>query len=271
MAKDLIDPDGTEASAREVTPETPSMGTDELRESGSHHSVEPASTKPISTISAGEADVVSSTQSRPAVSQPMTASNSSSSHTSLKEAATGTTASPYGTRSRNRGGASRPNYAEDREMEEFVEQPPVKEEDSRKVARQSDVRSLNGVDLAGTANVIRRSAGTQSEYNSNGQLIAKDHIPGTSTFSANPTAAIATLSSKKRKAAGQSTPTISTSTATTGTIADSQPTTRRTSIAAQIGISSRESNMLTFESCAGALKDGKLVADDGTILGVNGK
>jgi hypothetical protein len=29
--------------------------------------------------------------------------------------------------------------------------------------------------------------------------------------------------------------------------------------------------MLSFENCAGRLKDGKLVADDGTTLGVNGE
>jgi hypothetical protein len=205
-----------------------------------------------------------------AVSQPMTASSSTSSNPSSKDATTGT-ASPYGTRSRNRAGISRPNYAEDREMEMEFEAQPAREEESRKIARSTDPRPTTTLDSNGPANMSRRTS--TIDNNANGYNLQKDHIPGTSTFAANPTAVVAAPASKKRKATGQPTPNGSTillpiiSTASTG----SQANTRRASIATQSGTAFRDSNMLSFDDCGGHVKDGKLVADDGTILGVNGK
>jgi hypothetical protein len=47
--------------------------------------------------------------------------------------------------------------------------------------------------------------------------------------------------------------------------------TRKASTAAASAGGARESNMLTFENCQGYLKNGKLKADDGTVLAVNGR
>lgn len=46
---------------------------------------------------------------------------------------------------------------------------------------------------------------------------------------------------------------------------------RKTSMAAQVVAEFRESNMLSFDDCGGRLKGKKLIADDGTVLEVNGK
>jgi hypothetical protein len=41
-------------------------------------------------------------------------------------------------------------------------------------------------------------------------------------------------------------------------------------MAAQVVAGFRDSNMLSFENCAGRLSGQRLVADDGTVLEVNG-
>lgn len=235
----------------------------------SQPSEELAVTNPSLPTTTEDLEIPDNVPARAAVSQPMTASTSSSSNPSLKDAAVGS-ASPYGTRSRNRAGVSRPNYAEDRETEMEFEVQQQKEDDSRKPGRSADPRSTT--EAAALTVPIRRTL--QVDHSSNGHISSKDPIPGTSTFSANPSATTTSQPSKKRKATGQpAQSSVNTllpiiNTAPSG----SQTNTRRTSIATQSLASFRESSMLSFENCAGRLsKDGKLVADDGTILGVNGK
>lgn len=270
MVKESTDPSDADGPSHETLSATSTMGN-EARHLPQQDTAEPSSAKLTATSTGDEVEATSNTQLRSALSQPMTASTSSSSNPSLKDAATGA-ATTYGTRSRNRGGASRPNYAEDRELEaEFDLQSNAKDDESKKTARPSDTRSSIGVETAVQGNTTRRGPGAQSDYDSNGISTAKDHIPGTSTFSANPAASTASQQSKKRKAAGQSTPTTTnTSTPVIGPLPGSLHTTRRASLAVQAGTAYRESNMLSFENCAGHLSDGKLVADDGTILSVNG-
>jgi hypothetical protein len=266
MTEEGSEPSKTEDSSYTVAPNA-SAGSSRVGVSGLHPSEDPAMTTTDLATTTDDMEVPENLPARAAVSQPMTASTSSSSNPSLKDATTGT-ASPYGTRSRNRAGVSRPNYAEDRETEMEFEIQPTGEDDIQKVVRASagDPRSTTTQDPA----TIRR--GTQVDYNTNGQVLSKDHIPGTSTFSANPAAAVATQTSKKRKANGQPVPSSANTllpiinSASSG----SQTNTRRASIATQSVTGGRESNMLSFENCAGRLKDGKLVADDGTTLGVNG-
>jgi len=67
-------------------------------------------------------------------SQPMTASNSTSSHLSAKDASNAIGSNvPYGTRSsRNRTGAARPNYAEDKELDVEFEAVSTKDNSGRK-------------------------------------------------------------------------------------------------------------------------------------------
>jgi hypothetical protein len=204
-------------------------------------------------------------QSRSIMSQPMTASTSSSSNPSSKDIGAGASA-PYGTRSRNRAGGSRPNYAEDRELEmDFEVQTGLKEDDPRRAARAPErPQNMQDSPTVGTAN--RRANGMQLE--SSALPLPKDHIPGTLTFSANLTPTNVTQPSKKRKSAAQSShshQSVSLS-ANPGISNGLKPS------ATSYGSSNyRESSMLTFESSEACLRNDKLVADDGTILGTNGE
>lgn len=197
--------------------------------------------------------------SQAAESQPMSASDSISSNPSTREAASSTTgpAPTYGTRSRNRTGNSRPNYAEDKELDaEFEVASSVKGTGRRSKIVDSSASTDNG--HAPSRNV----SGMEPISSPAIQAHHKDQIPGTSTFSAIPTGV--GTQSKKRKAAAQATTQLHPPLPT-------QAVTRRASTAVYMGYNVEDSNMLSFESCGGRLKDGKLVADDGTVLQVNGK
>lgn len=168
----------------------------------------------------------------------------------------------YGTRSRNRGGNARPNYAEDQDMDfEYSSAAPAKEGASKKnqpaaatppgqnfeVKRAQDFAKLIAVNGSGTASA-------------NASPGAKEPIPGTSTFSANP--------SRKRKAAGTSA-TVSQPAANTN--ANSMPAARRQGVS-PASSSARETNIMIFTKQKSVLnKKGELTADDGTKLSVNGK
>jgi hypothetical protein len=88
-------------------------------------------------------------------------------------------------------------------------------------------------------------------------------IPGTSTFSANPNANVP----KKRKSAAFNPSNNHNS------IAQAPPThtsTRRAQAAAS-SKEARESNLFSFHKSGAKLKNGTLVADDGTVFSVNGE
>ncbi|TVY48953.1 Lid2 complex component [Lachnellula occidentalis] len=197
-----------------------------------------------------------------AISQPMTATNSNASTPSIKDIGS---AAPYGTRSRNRTGTSRPNYAEDKELDMEFEAPPTAKDNLARKARATD---LNASDVGKPANSSRKGAAPEGDQPATLQIHNKDPIPGTSTFSANPATAAVPTQSKKRKAAAQST-TNQTEQGPSQTTLPVQTVTRRASMAAQVAAGFRETNMLTFENCDGRLKEKKLVADDGTLLEVN--
>ncbi|KFY45998.1 hypothetical protein V494_00656, partial [Pseudogymnoascus sp. VKM F-4513 (FW-928)] len=150
---------------------------------------------------------------------------------------------------------------------EFEIQPPAKEDDTRKAARAADARP-NVVEPAAAGPTGRKATGTAPDQNSTAQLPPKDHIPGTSTFSANmPAANPAPPPSKKRKAAANpasSTPNGNHSGGNGGAAAANGKHS-----AQQNSQAYKESFMLTFENCGARLQDGKLVADDGTVLGTN--
>jgi len=210
---------------------------------------------------------VAAQDSATAESQPMSASNSHASNLSIKDSAGSGSAAPYGTRSRNRTGASRPNYAEDKELDAEFEITATTKEPSGRKARATDAGASEG---GKSTNSTRKGAAPEGEQNSTVQNHYKDPIPGTSTFSANPAAGSGTTqTSKKRKAASQSTSSQAQQ-ASSHTNLPAQTVTRRASMAVQVATGFRETNMLTFENCAGRLKGKKLVADDGTILQVNG-
>jgi hypothetical protein len=209
----------------------------------------------------------------------------------------GTGPSPYGTRSRNRTGASRPNYAEDKDldMEIFDGSSGKRDDDSKKATRQSASANSSSQGAAQTTAAPRTSIGssrkplpTEASQNHHGAgANSKDGkepsstTNSTSTVAANSTTATSTPAAaastqqptRKRKAA--------TSQAATPAASQVQHSSNgHTSTAPQKKIPAilhdgrgySETNMLTFENCeAKPNKDGKMVADDGTVLGVNGE
>jgi len=210
-----------------------------------------------------------------AESQPMATSDSNSPHLPTKDSAgvALSSAAPYGTRSRNRAGISRPNYAEDKEIDAELEiASPAKDNNiGRKMARGTDVGVSGAPDVNKSSNPARKSHNSEADQIATVQSYHhKDPIPGTSTFSAKPAATtVSNISSKKRKAGSQygATP----SSQTPGQAPPVQIITRRASVAAQAASGLRQSNMVTFENCRGQLQGKKLTADDGTDFEVNGK
>jgi hypothetical protein len=229
-----------------------------------------------SVVESGKPVDVDVPEVRAAESQPMTASSSTSSHPSGNEVnGNGTgAAAPYGTRSRNRGGAARPNYAEDKELDaEFEITPPAKDNNGRRAARWAEIGSTSTFEGGkSVARAARKDHGFEPDQIGVIQNIYKDPIPGTSTFSANPETTFTTQPSKKRKAAAQSS-SINFQTQMDGAmqISLAQAVTRGAAMAAQVPFGFRNSNMLSFDGCGSRLQDGKLFADDGTVLEVNGK
>ena len=200
-----------------------------------------------------------------AQSHPMTTTTSTSSHLSNKDSPPPQTG--YGTRSRNRPGVPRPNYAEDVEMDfEMTHQPNGRDHSSMDLSSNSPpaVESRQSPELPS-----KRSTQTSNGWNSlnnNNNNNNSSSIPGTSLFSANPNARVP--HSRKRKAAeaqgasaGQSqSPAPAAQTVTRRTHANATHTTPPV----------RESNMLSFDKHRAVLKHGKLVADDGSSFSVNG-
>ncbi|KAK6587193.1 hypothetical protein PZA11_000483 [Diplocarpon coronariae] len=222
----------------------------------------PGNCHPGPSKAGAKASAANGIQSQTAESQAMTATNASPANLSAKEAASSGTgpALTYGTRSRNRTGISRPNYAEDKELDVDLElASPVKEGNGRKS------RAVDSAPSTGNGHTQPKStSGPGVEHSLAVQFNPKESIPGTSSFSANPAAA--GTHSKKRKAATQAAtqpqPQVPFQNA-------QQAMNRKASIATPAGGVVEDSNMLSFEGCGGHLKDKKLVADDGTMLEVN--
>lgn len=263
MTKDESRRSSVSGSAHASFP--PANGTDTPPQDPQQPS-EPSSALPGSPLPAIEIPKPRDSDVPPAPvaeSQPMTASNSSSSSPPPNNAAGKSTAEavPYGTRSRNRTGAARPNYAEDKELDmEFEVMPPAKEPSGRKALRGADQSPASQVEAGRAANGVRRAVidATQSTAIQNHY---KEQIPGTSTFSANlmSVAPVATLpATKKRKA-------------TSASQSQSHTPMYGSSNTGQGLADYRVSNMLSFDNSGARLKDKKLVADDGTVLEANGK
>lgn len=223
--------------------------------------------KSASNVQPAIAEVVegATNEQRNLASQPMTASNSTSSMLSIKDPEI---AAPYGTRStRNRGGASRPNYAEDREIEmDFEYQTSAKDINGTKKLQQGDTNSTSN-HLAPNA----RRAGAEGPLNGTNNM-AREHIPGTSTFSANPPPSNPQPSKKRKAVPATISSQVNSPAPSLHSISHGQTTTRGAHVVSHVGNGIRDTNMLSFERCgARPNKDGKLIADDGTVLEVNGR
>ena len=179
--------------------------------------------------------------------------------------------SPYGTRSRNRNGNTRPNYAEDRELDMDYEINTGKKAQASSGLSSSNNSQVGEVNQFSTVNTRRSSLtgnGAGPGKTATTVSTSKDYIPGMSSFSLNPDVHPAPPPpSKKRKTPGGSTNT-STPSLDVPPVTGNVPPRRTTSTTA--ATRTRETNMLSFESCQGYLKNGKLKADDGTLLGLNG-
>ncbi|KAI1756742.1 hypothetical protein F4782DRAFT_526418 [Xylaria castorea] len=204
--------------------------------------------------------------------QPMSKSNSAALNALSKDAMAGP--SPYGTRSRNRGQA-RPNYAEDKDLDvEMEDAPPEKkEEEPKKGVRQANA-ATNGTGDANkaTASSLRKGAGADDSKTASSHTSKDAHSTTPATATANATAPTTSLStSKKRKATTQATTNnVHSQTSTpTPTPSTSLVTGTRRGAAVYAGTGYRETNMLSFEKCGGIPKNGKMVADDGTVLEAN--
>ena len=209
-------------------------------------------------------------------SQPMTTSSSSSSSMQPDQQVNNSMdpngPSPYGTRSRNRTGNARPNYAEDRELEMDFEWSSAKKSNA---VGSSAVpgNALSGDSEKPSAATTRRSsttAPTTSPVNNKAITASPqtNHLPGMSSFSVYPeTSAAPPPPSRKRKAPGNGPVVSQTSLAVTQ--ASGSSISRRTAPSTNAR-RLRTTNLMTFENCQGYLKNGKLKADDGTTLAVNG-
>ncbi|KAI0537610.1 hypothetical protein GGR58DRAFT_343296 [Xylaria digitata] len=224
-------------------------------------------TKPLDSKQSGENAFNANTQ-------PMSKSNSVASNSLSKDAMAGP--SPYGTRSRNRGQA-RPNYAEDRDLDVEMEDafPEKKEEEHKKGMRQVN-SATNGTGDANktAASSSRKSAAADDSKTTSSHGASKDAQSTTPaiTNATGPTASSG--SSKKRKATTQATTNnvhsqASTPTPTPTSLAVTGTRRSAAQAAAHASAGYRETNMLSFEKCGGIPKDGKMIADDGTVLEVN--
>ncbi|TEA14187.1 E3 ubiquitin-protein ligase SNT2 [Colletotrichum sidae] len=203
-------------------------------------------------------------------SQPMNKSSSSGSDPAAKDAAA-ELPNPYGTRSRNRNGSSRPNYAEDKDLDAdmFDYYPEKKEQESKKSARHSNVSAGATLDAPRPNGASRKEAAASEDAK---MVSAQNGIkepqmastPQAAQPSANASAPV--QPSKKRKAATQAAAAnASSATVVTGTGngASRKPT------SGPFATSYADTNMLSFENCGANPQDGKLVADDGTVLAPN--
>lgn len=181
-------------------------------------------------------------------------------------------AAPYGTRSRNRTSNARPNYAEDKDID-MDNYDFYRGKDghggSKKSARQAQDAATNADALPRHGGGSRKSGTDDGRTAGLPQNGSRDHVTsksgggdgaggvGGATGASQP-AQSASLSgasqpSRKRKAAAV-------------------VATRRTSNAMQgTGPPLRETNLMTFEKCNYCPEQGRMKADDGTVLEANGK
>lgn len=185
-----------------------------------------------------------------------------------------TASAPYGTRSRNRTGSFRPNYAEDKDydadMYDFDQEKSQPE--PKKASRQSTgAAQADGAKGSSTTTTTSsrkaadssRQAAAASSHNG-----SKEHTPAAAS-SSQPANGIATQQqqpSRKRKAAA--------SQHTANGTSSSSSLTKRGGSGAQNAASSNltwtGSNILTFTKCGARPQNGRLVADDGTVLEADG-
>lgn len=204
-----------------------------------------------------------------ATSQPMAKSSSAGSHKDAGDS----TASPYGTRSRNRTGRARPNYAEDKDVEMDYDFPEKKDEESKKLTtRQANAAAAAQAQAQAQASQDAPRQGHASSRKplptDDGRLAAQQNsakeqqIASSASSVSNGVSTSVVNPSKKRKAASQANSGSGNhNTGSTGS--------RRAGAVSQNGRGYNETNMLTFDNCRAMPKGKQMIADDGTVLEVN--
>ena len=206
-------------------------------------------------------------------SQAMTTSSSSSSLPTEPQLDT-TGPSPYGTRSRNRTGNARINYAEDREVDADYEWTSSKKPQGTSGSAVSATLPSGDGDRVSAGSTRRSSATALHGLASNNKAtipnLQNADLPGMSTFSAYPDPNITSAppaSTRKRKAPGSG-HAASHTTALAGQSAALSNSKRNGSSPFARG---HKANLMTFEGSQGFLMNGTLQSDDGTVLAVNGE
>ncbi|WPH02505.1 Hypothetical protein R9X50_00537000 [Acrodontium crateriforme] len=164
----------------------------------------------------------------------------------------------YGTRSRNRTGNARPNYAEDQDMDYEYSNPKL-------TKKQSDAALLSAASAQADSKPSTESSRFVAVNGNGGSSSASGAKASTPT--ANATSG---TTGKKRKATAAS----NSQAATPPTNMSPAPSaTRKTGGLAALSVAAaRETNVMTFHKHKACLnKRGELVADDGTKLSVNGR
>ncbi|RKF63454.1 putative bah domain-containing protein [Erysiphe neolycopersici] len=169
---------------------------------------------------------------------------------------------PYGTRSRNRANTSRPNYAEDREIETEYEAVPTG--NGRKATRALEV--MNSLEAGKSHANSRRASQIELESSNHINKSVKGCSLGISTITSNSnTGQGQSTNNKKRKASSLMNQTSKASLQSM----TMQSTTSKSGTTSHIAAGFRETNMMEFENCGGRLIGKNLVADDGSVLQVN--
>ncbi|KAJ4987413.1 BAH domain-containing protein [Stagonosporopsis vannaccii] len=179
-------------------------------------------------------------------------------------------AAPYGTRSRNRPGRSRINYAEDTEMDFEMTAPASTNGNASDPSSRGSVAAESG-QPPGVSGKKGAGAGQGSAPWGNSGANLKDTqanltISGSSATTPGAQANTAQTTTKRRKTAAKDVA----NGVQAGATAPSQAAKRAAQVQAPATAPyTRESNMMTFEFSGAFLKDGSLQADDGQILSVN--
>ena len=164
--------------------------------------------------------------------------------------------STYGTRSRNRTGNARPNYAEDQDMDFELAAPTTgAHATKKKAANEPAVSGAEAKRVQEFKGLLSVNGNAPANANGAG---AKESTPGSH--------GVASAVSKKRKATAASTALTQTPPASNSPA----PAVARKATAPSA--MARETNVMTFSKHRSCLnKKGELIADDGTKLCVNGK
>lgn len=217
-------------------------------------------------------------------SQPMTKSSSSSSASNTAEAkdAAGTGPSPYGTRSRNKNGRARPNYAENEvDMTDYETFPDKKDNGDPKKPTQPASATSGPIENdapppRAAASSTRKPLPTTDSGKPAPSSIKEQqqpNLPGAaaSSSSAANSSGAAQQPSKKRKAGTQTASAHSKDAQSNVPVPKPSLTSSllRKSLGGATGYA--ETNLMSFDNCKSRPKNNALIADDGTVLAVNGK